>query len=135
MVVKSVLTHLPMPPALCDSSLLSLAREHSWPSPGGSQGQEAVCSNPTVCLKKMARREGKKEEVLQIPLGSCSRSSTAPRGISQHCPSKHSDQAGQCEEGEIKLTHKQEEREGMFIPFWGDANSLSIKTKKINIMG
>lgn len=107
MVVKSVFTQLPMPPALCDSSSLSLAWGHSPEGPRGRRGfaqvlQEAVCSEPTVCLEEMAKQEGKKEERLQIPLGRCSRSSSAARGIFQHCPSKH--QAGQCEE-EKNQTH------------------------------
>lgn len=40
MVVKPVLTHFLMPPALCDSSSLSLAQGHSWPSPEGGRGRK-----------------------------------------------------------------------------------------------
>lgn len=65
MVVKSVFTHLPVPPALCDGSSLSLAWGHSPEGPRGRRGfaqilQEAVCSGPTVCLEEMAKQEGKK---------------------------------------------------------------------------
>lgn len=82
-------------------------------------------------LPENGQVEGKKEEVLQIPLRRCSRSST---GISQPCPSKPPLARQDGVKRKKSNTRKQEEREDVFIPYLGDPNSLLIKTKKINIM-